>query len=120
LADNAGAAALLTRTLLLVATCACAVYNGFGFPPVHESVDYMLGVALRGYPLMTRALIYNYVTPLAIALMTLAIAGIPAALYERIRGLRSSTAVSLGIWLVATVLLALPTIIRAVAGDELN
>ena len=52
--------------------------------------------------------------------MTLAIAGIPAAVYERIRGLKSSTAVSLAIWLVAAVLLALPAIMRAVAGDELR
>ena len=40
--------------------------------------------------------------------MTLLIAGIPAAVYERIRGLKASTPVSLGIWLVATVLLSLP------------
>ena len=69
---------------------------------------------------MTRGVINAYVTPLAIALMTLAIAGIPAAVYERIRGLKSSTAVSLAIWLGAAVLLALPAIMRAVAGDELG
>jgi hypothetical protein len=45
-----------------------------------------------------------------IAVMTLLIAGIPAAIYERIRGLHSSTGVSIGIWLVATLLLSLPTI----------
>jgi hypothetical protein len=38
--------------------------------------------------------------------MTFLIGGVPAAIYERIRGLPQSTPVSLGIWLVATALLA--------------
>jgi hypothetical protein len=118
--QNVGVAALLTRGLLLMATLACVLFNGFGLSPVQESVDYMLRITLRGYPFMTGAVIYNYVTPVAIALMTLAIAGIPAAVYERIRGLQSSTAVSLGLWLAAAVLLTLPAIMRAVGGDELR
>jgi hypothetical protein len=120
-AQNAGIAALLTRTLLLVATIALALFNGFGLSPMFDAVDYMLGVTLRGYPYMTRAVIYAYVTPLAIAVTTLAVAGIPAAVYERVRGLKSSTAVSLGIWLVAAALLALPALMRAfVIVDELR
>jgi hypothetical protein len=118
--QNVGAAALLTRALLLIAILACARVNGFGFSPVFDGVDYMLGIMLRGYPYMTRGIINFYVTPLAITLMTLAIAGIPAAVYERVRGLKSSTAVSLAIWLAAALLLALPAIMRAVAGDELR
>jgi hypothetical protein len=120
-AQNAGIAALLTRALLLVATIALALFNGFGLSPMFDAVDYMLGVTLRGYPYMTRAVIYAYVTPLAIAVTTLAIAGIPAAVYERVRGLKSSTAVSLGIWLVAAALLAMPALMRAfVIVDELR
>jgi len=82
-----------------------------------DAVDYMLGVAARGYPFATRAMIYNYAAPLAIAVMTMLIAGIPAAIYERIRGLQTSTPVSLGIWLVAAILLTLPTIMRAIGED---
>ena len=120
-AQNAGIAALLTRALLLVATIALALFNGFGLSPMFDAVDYMLGVTLRGYPYMTRAVIYAYVTPLAIAVTTLAIAGIPAAVYERVRGLKSSTAVSLGIWLVAAALLAMPALMRAfVIVDDLR
>ena len=120
MAQNVGIAALLTRALLLIATLACALFNGFSLSPVFDFADYMLGVVLRGYPYMTRGVINAYITPLAVTLMTLAIAGIPAAVYERIRGLKSSTAVSLAIWLGAAVLLALPAIMRAVAGDELG
>jgi hypothetical protein len=120
LARNVGVAALLTRALLLTATLALALLNGFSLSPVFDWTDYMLGVVLRGYPYMTRGVINAYITPLAIAVMTLAIAGIPAAVYERFRGLKSSTAVSLAIWLGAAVLLALPAIMRAVAGGELG
>lgn len=42
--------------------------------------------------------------------MTLLLGAIPAALYERLRGLQESTPVSLGIWLVATGLLTLPAL----------
>jgi hypothetical protein len=48
----------------------------------------------------------------------LLLAGIPAAIYERIRGLQQSTPGSLAIWLVATVLLTLPAILRALALSE--
>jgi hypothetical protein len=49
--------------------------------------------------------------------MTLLIAGIPAALYERILRLHTSTRVSMAIWLVATMLLSIPTI-RNIFGAE--
>ena len=119
--------ALMARGLLLIATSACSLFNGFsqwplfglGSSPVFDSIDQVLGIATRGYPLVTTARVYEYVTPFAIAVMTLLIAGIPAAIYERIRGLKTSTPVSLGIWLVATILLSLPTIMRAM-GDEMD
>jgi hypothetical protein len=120
LAQNVGMPALLMRALLAAAILACALLNGFSLSPVSDWVDYMLSVTLRGYPYMTRGVINAYITPLAVAVMTLAIAGIPAALYERIRGLQSSTPVSLAIWLVAAALVSLPTIMRLVASDDFN
>ncbi len=62
--------------------------------------------------------LYQNVTSMFIAAMTLLIAGIPAAIYERIRGLKSSTPLSLGIWLAAAVLLSLPTIVQLINGEE--
>ena len=50
--------------------------------------------------------------------MTLLVAGIPAALYERVRRLQQSTPGSLTIWLLATLLLTLPAILRALALSE--
>jgi hypothetical protein len=108
---------LALRGFAIVAAGALALFNGLAPSPVFDSVDYMLGVATRGYPLLNRGLLYNYVSPLAIAAMTLLIGGIPAAIYERARGHASSTPVSLGIWLVATLLLALPTFMRLMRED---
>jgi len=122
---TAGAAALMARGLLLIAAGACSLFNGFSqWPlfglsssPVFDSVDQILGAATRGYPFATTERVYYYGTPLLIAVITLLIAGIPAAIYERIRGLKTSTPVSLGIWLIATILLTLPTIMRAISED---
>jgi hypothetical protein len=113
----AGLSMLLLRGLVLAAAGGVAAANGLVSSPLFDFAEYMMGVAMRGYPLVTRGILYNYITPFAIAAMTLLIAGIPAALYERIRGLQTSTPVSLAIWLAATLLLALPTIMRAL-GEE--
>ncbi|ALK10685.1 hypothetical protein [Blastochloris viridis] len=46
------------------------------------------------------------------ATVTIIVAGIPAALYERLRGLDQSDDVSLWIWLAGTALLTLPAMGR--------
>jgi hypothetical protein len=100
---------LATRGILLLSACAVALFNGSLWSPMFDSVAYVLYLATRGYPMMTAGRVAQ-ATSVVIAVMTLLIAGIPAAIYERIRGLHSSTGVSIGIWLVATLLLSLPTI----------
>jgi hypothetical protein len=50
------------------------------------------------------------VSALALAVTTLVLAGVPAAIYERVTGQRT-TAVSAAIWLAGTVFLSLPTIL---------
>lgn len=113
---SVGMGALVARCVLLGAAVVVALFNGSLWSPLFDSVAYILYLATRGYPLVT-PLRLSYATPVAIAIMTLLIAGIPAAIYERIRGLRSSTSVSIGIWLAATLLLTLPTIMKAIGDD---
>jgi hypothetical protein len=103
----------------LIGVAAIAAFNGTLFSPVFDSIFYFVDTFARG-SLFYSPQLYLNVTSVFISLMTLLIAGIPAAVYERIRGLKASTPVSLGIWLVAAVLLSLPTILRVVNGDELN
>ena len=102
------------RGMLLVAAAAIALFNGSLWSPFFDSVAYILYLTTRGVPLMTAARASD-ATQVVIAVMTLMLAGIPAAVYERIRGLSTSTTVSIGVWLVATLLLTLPTIMNATA-----
>jgi hypothetical protein len=108
---------LLGRHLPLVGTVGLSIVNGFDFSPVFDSVSYFLYVFARESPLFDGE-VFFYLTSVAISLMTLLLAGIPAALYERVRGLQQSTPGSLTIWLLATLLLTLPAILRALALSE--
>jgi hypothetical protein len=105
------------RDLALLATMALALVNGLDVSPAFDSVSFWLYTFARGSPLFDGEVFY-YVTSLAISAMTLLVAGVPAALYERARGLTQSTPASLTIWLLATLLLTLPTLLRALAMSQ--
>ena len=101
--------ALLRRDVPLAATVAIAVVNGMPLTSLYDSVSYVLYLFTRGSAFIDQDVL-EYLTTLAISAMTLLLGAIPAALYERLRGLKESTPVSLGIWLVATSLIALPSL----------
>ena len=105
------------RHLAVLATIALALVNGLDISPVFDSVSFWLYTFARGSPLFDGEIFY-YLTSAAISAMTLLVAGIPAAIYERARGLRQSTPGSLAIWFLATLLLTLPTLLRAVSMGE--
>jgi hypothetical protein len=125
---------LIGHGVPLAGVAAIAVYNGslhalvfdtVSYSPIFDSVSYYISTFARGSyfdtfvsgVLAAGPQLYVNLTSAFIAAMTLLIAGIPAALYERIRGLKASTPVSLGIWLVAAVLLTLPTVMKAFSDD---
>ena len=103
----------------LVGVAAVAAFNGSLFFPAFDSIFYYLDTFARG-TMFYAPQHYLYVTSAFIALMTLLIAGIPAALYERVRGLKASTPVSLGIWLTTAVLLSLPTIMSYLGAEDFS
>ncbi len=107
----------LSHTILLAAVVAVATFNGTKLSPFYDPVAYMMHLNLRGSPYMTARLLYDTAT-VPIAILTLMLAGVPAAIYERIRGLQTSSVASLAIWLVMAVLLAWPTIRRAFVGTD--
>ncbi len=51
-----------------------------------------------------------YLAQIFTATLTLIVAGIPAALYERLMGTKRTTYVSMGIWLLGAAVLSLPAI----------
>jgi hypothetical protein len=128
------ASRLFGRGAALICLVAIAAFNGslhalvfesVTYSPVFDSVSYYVSTFAQGtyFDALVRGMLaspqlYQSVTSMFIAAMTLLIAGIPAAIYERIRGLKSSTPVSLGIWLTSALLLSLPTIMQLINGDE--
>ena len=104
----------LRRDGLLLGTVALAIVNGLPLTSLYDSVSYILYLFTRGSTFLDQDLL-EYLASLLIAVLTLMLAGIPAALYERLRGLQHSTPASLGIWLVATGLLALPALANLLA-----
>lgn len=105
---------LLRRDVLLVATAGVSLVNGMHFSPYFDPVFILLQPFIAGTFLST-PLVMFYLTSIFISLMTLLIAGVPAALYERFRGIAESSAMSLGIWLACTIGLAVPSFL-AMAG----
>ena len=101
----------MQRDVLLVATCALSLVNGMHFSPLFDPIFFLMRPFVA--PILASPLLLFYLTSLFISLMTLVIAGIPAAIYERIRGHADSTPMSLGIWFLVTLVVSLPGLLGA-------
>jgi hypothetical protein len=115
--QNSGLLPSLLKHLLVAAAVGVSLVNGLDLSPVFDTMSFYLSSFARNSPLFHPEAFY-YLTSLAISAMTLLLAGVPAALYERARGLQQSTPASLAIWLLATLLLTLPVIRLALAPGE--
>ncbi len=108
----------MQRDVLLVAAAAASLLNGMHFSPLFDPVFFLIRPFV--VPLLSSPLVLFYLTSIFISVLTLLIAGVPAAIYERVRGHAESTPVSIGIWLVATLVLALPGILGATGYFEIE
>jgi hypothetical protein len=106
----------MKRDILLVATAGVSLLNGQAFSPVFDPIFFLLKPFLAS-ALYALPMVAFYLTSIFISLVTLMISGVPAALYERAKGLKESSPASLGIWLVCTlILVGLPHLPRLMAG----
>jgi hypothetical protein len=105
----------MKRDVALVATAGLSLVNGMHFSPWFDPVSILLKPFLVGTFLGT-PLVFLYLTSIFISVMTLILGGIPAALYERFRGLEESNSRSLFIWLAATALLSSSALLAAAGG----
>ncbi|MFM9848537.1 MAG: hypothetical protein ACKVP3_15410 [Hyphomicrobiaceae bacterium] len=106
----------IVRAALLAAAIAFAAINGTYFSPVFDSIFFLL----RPFSPAIMSFAPNsllHFTSLLIFLVTLAVSGVPAAVYERIRGLPRSTVGSLLIWAIGAFVLAYPAL-QAMAGRD--
>ena len=100
----------MPRDMLLVGTVGLSLLNGMHFSPWFEPVHVLLRPILASFYL-TSPLILLYLTSIFLGLVTLMLSGIPAALFEKATGRRSSDTASMGVWFLATALLSLPALL---------
>ena len=105
--------ALLVRYLALLGCVLLALFNGSLYSPLYDSVDQILYLFSRSSLHPGPLPLQPYRTQIFIAAMTLLLAGIPAALYERIRGLNQSTALSAALWFLMTLIMTVPALRHA-------
>jgi hypothetical protein len=98
----------MQKDVLLVATAGASLFNGMASSPVLLPFLLLLKPMVAGTFFAT-PLVLTYLASILASATTLLLAGIPAALYERAKGLETSSPVSIGIWLAGTlVLVGLP------------
>lgn len=105
----------MQRDVAMVATAALSLVNGMHFSPWFDPIAILLRPFIAGTFLGT-PLVSLYITSFFISAMTLMIAGVPAALYERFRGGGVTGPTSLFIWLAATILLSMHALVAAAGG----
>lgn len=116
MADMDDREALLQKDVFLVATAGLSLLNGMPSSPLMGQglpigpIGALLQPFLAG-TILSSPLVFHYLTSIFCSLMTLLVAGIPAAVYERVKGVPDSTPISLGIWLAGTFLLTLPALL---------
>lgn len=101
--------ALLKRDGMLVGIAGLSLLNGMHFSPFFDPAFVLFRIFAPGFFISSPLLLF-YFTSLLLSVATLIIAGVPAALFERMTGRTQSDTVSLGIWLAGTALLAAPSL----------
>ncbi|HEX4892511.1 MAG TPA: hypothetical protein VFV47_04435 [Hyphomicrobiaceae bacterium] len=94
--------------LMVAAVVAVSVFNSQFWSPVFDPVLFHLARLLP--KAATTHAGFLYLNAGFVALMTAAIAGLPAALYERLVGRGRSSVISLGVWLAGAILISWPAI----------
>ena len=93
---------------LLIPLLLIALLNGMHSPFTGLLVKFAAGWYPPFLPPMPELVFYF--AQLLVSTLTLMLAGIPAALYERLAGNGRSTFVSMGLWLLGAALLTLPAL----------
>lgn len=101
----------MQKDVMLIATAGMSLMNGMTWSPVLFPFVVLLKALLAG-TFLASPLVLTYLASLLASATTLALAGIPAALYERAKGLHESSPMSIGIWLAGTIaLVGLPMLL---------
>jgi len=98
------------RALLLALIAIAAMPNGLYFSPFFDIVLFLIPRASAPFFIKGQMATF-YFTGVMLWLLTMALSGIPAAIWDRIRGLPYGSPASLLIWLVAAMALSIPSLL---------
>ncbi len=101
---------LMQRDVLLMVIAGLSLVNGMHFSPYFDPVLFLLRPFAASF-YISSPLLLLYFTSMFISLLTVLIGGVPAAIFERQRGLETSSPKSLGVWAVGVALVAAPTML---------
>jgi hypothetical protein len=86
--------------------------NGMHFSPYFDPAIVLMRPFVQVTFFTSSPIVIFYITSLMVATLSIMIAGVPAAIYERVTGLKRSNGVSFGIWFAAVALITLPTVMN--------
>ncbi len=98
----------------IVALMAVGMLNGI-FSPFFVITAQVMITAIMPLLILAGPRITAFLASLIAATATIMLAGVPAALFERITGRRETDTASYAIWLTAAVVISLPALLRAAA-----
>ena len=98
----------------IVALMAVGMLNGI-FSPFFVITSQVMITAIMPLLILAGPRVTAFLASLIAATATIMLAGVPAALFERIAGRRETDTASYAIWLTAAVVISLPALLRAAA-----
>jgi hypothetical protein len=98
----------------LAAIMAVAILNGI-FSPFFVVTSQVMLTAILPPLLLAGPSFVAFFGSLVAATATIMLAGIAAALFERLTGRRSTDAAAYSVWLVTTIVISFPALLRAAA-----
>jgi hypothetical protein len=101
---------LVRQDGLLVGIAGFSLLAGMHFSPYFDPAFILVKFLLAPAFFLSSPILLFYFTSLFVSVACLIIAGVPAAVFERVTGRRNSDARSLGIWLAGVIILALPAV----------
>jgi hypothetical protein len=98
----------------IVALMAVGMLNGI-FSPFFVITSQVMITAIMPLLILAGPRVTAFLASLIAATATIMLAGVPAALFERLTGRRETDTASYAIWLTAAVVISLPALLRAAA-----
>lgn len=98
----------------IVALMAVGMLNGI-FSPFFVITSQVMITAIMPLLILAGPRVTAFLASLIAATATIMLAGVPAALFERVTGRRETDTTSYAIWLAAAVVISLPALLRAAA-----